>query len=335
MTETDAGQGALAGLDTRLVRDWLGCDRLEVIGRPSGSGWSGCTVFVEADGRALVLRLAPAERGMFAESDLGVQVGCQRHAREHGLPVPEIVAADLTGQLIGRPGYAMARVSGQVPSDDDPPFTKAGFLYQASRDEQRRYHLDLIDRIADLHRLPVPAGLALGPATVDHLSWCADQRAELPPSDQLDRAHRLLAATVVPERAGPALLWGDARPANTVVGPDFRVVAMLDWELAATGAPELDVSWLLEMNRMRAGRDPALPGFLPEDQVWQRWSSRTGRVPTGRAWFRLFAAYRVALLMDLHLADQVRVGALPADHRVRTDNRARRRLAKLLADTGG
>jgi hypothetical protein len=37
------------------------------------------------------------------------------------------------------------------------------------------------------------------------------------------------------------------------------------------------------------------------------------------------------VLLELHLDDRVRRGVLPADHPVRTDNRARRRLAELLA----
>ncbi len=47
-------------------------------------------------------------------------------------------------------------------------------------------------------------------------------------------------------------LWGDARPANVIVAGDFSTPkALLDWELASVGPPELDVFWLLEMNRMR------------------------------------------------------------------------------------
>ncbi|MDT7671780.1 MAG: hypothetical protein QOC74_4563, partial [Pseudonocardiales bacterium] len=188
-----------------------------------------------------------------------------------------------------------------------------------------------------VHRLPPLAGLPVGPSTADHLSWCRRQRAAPPggdppdPPDPLERAHRVLAATMPPDDGPPVLLWGDARPANTVVDERFAVVALLDWELAGTGAAEFDVSWLNAMNRLRAGTDPPLPGFLTEDEVWLRWSDRTGRPPRARAWFDLFAAYRVAVLLELHLDDRVRRGVLPADHPVRTDNRARRRLAELLA----
>jgi aminoglycoside phosphotransferase (APT) family kinase protein len=328
------------GLELARVRDWLGCTRLRVLGAPGGGGWSSCTLLVDADDTALVLRLAPTGRGMFPEHDLSVQVRCLQHVRAHGLAAPAVLATDLDGRRLGRPGYAMERVAGRVPSDDDPPFTRAGFLFDATPAQRGRFSTDLVDQVASVHRLPPLAGLPVGPSTADHLSWCRRQRATPPggdppdppdPPDPLERAHRVLAATMPPDDGPPVLLWGDARPANTVVDERFAVVALLDWELAGTGAAEFDVSWLNAMNRLRAGTDPPLPGFLTEDEVWLRWSDRTGRPPRARAWFDLFAAYRVAVLLELHLDDRVRRGVLPADHPVRTDNRARRRLAELLA----
>jgi len=323
------------GLELAAVRDWLGCARLAVQGAPSGGGWSSCTLLVEADDRPLVLRLAPTGRGMFGEYDLSVQVSCLRHVRAYGLPAPAVLATDLAGEQLGRPGYAMERVPGRVPSDDEPPFTKAGFLFDAAVDERRRFSADLVDRLAEVHQLPLLAGLPVGPSAAHHLAWCQRQRGARPgrgtDDDPLWRAHRLLARQLPRELGPPVLLWGDVRPANTVVDAGFAVAALLDWELAGTGPPEFDVSWLNEMNRLRAGTDPPLPGFLTEEQVWQRWSARTGRRPRARAWFRLFAAYRVAVLLELHLDERVRRGALPAEHPVRTENRATRRLADLLA----
>lgn len=320
---------------TDAVRRWLGCAELSVAGRPGAGGWSGETVFLVADGRPLVLRTAPARRGMFAEHDLGTQVRCLRHVRAHGLPAPEVVAADLAGEVLGRPAYVMERVPGRVPADDDPPFTRAGFLVDATVEERRRYSADLLDRIAELHRIPALPGLPVGPAPTDHLTWCTGQRAGIETGAELVEEARAVLASTAPPADGPVTqLWGDARPANTVVGDDFRVAALLDWELAGTGAPEFDIAWLLEMNRLRApgGADPPLDGFLSEEQTWQRWTGHAGREPRARRWHHRFAAYRVVVLMDLHLADRVRRGELAADHPVRTDNRARRRLAALLAE---
>ena len=315
------------------LRDWLGCARIELVGAPEGAGWSGDLLLLEADGAPLVLRRAPETPGMFTEHDLDLQVRCLRHVRAHGLPAPEVVAVDLDGHRLGRPGYLMTRVAGQVPADGRPSFIDAGFLAEASPNQQRSYGEHLVDCLAALHLLPAPQ-LPLGPATTSHLAWCERLRDHAAPgAELLDRTHRVLAADPPTGGGPPSLLWGDARPANTVVDEDFRVAAMLDWELAGTGAPELDVAWLLEMNRMRAGGvDPPLPGFPDEAEVWCRWAARVGREPRSIGWFRLFAAYRIVVLMDLHLAERVRRALLPPDHPVRSDNRAQRRLEELLGE---
>lgn len=329
----------IPSFDVSAVREWLHADRVVPAGRPSGGGYSGETRFLEVDGRPLVLRTAPSAQGMFAHHDLEVQVRCMRHVRAHDLPAPEIVAADLDGVVLGRPAYVMERVAGRVPPDDRPVFTQAGFLADATRAEQHTFGADLVDRLADLHQLPQLDGLPIGPAPEDHLTWCAAQLADpaIAPTPAmatfLDDAAMRLRASAAPVGSAPTLLWGDARPANTVVDGRFRVVAMLDWEMAGTGAPEFDVAWMNEMNRMRAGgTTPPLPGMPGDSEVWERWSTRTGRVPRDVGWHQRYAAYKIAVLMELHLAEQVRHGGLPVDHPLRTENRATRRLSALLAE---
>ena len=140
----------------------------------------------------------------------------------------------------------------------------------------------------------------------------------------------------MPTASAPTgLLWGDPRPANTVLGTDFRVAALLDWELAALGPAEMDIAWLWEMNLLRGDatrpEDRLLPGFLDLDETWRRWSMTAGREPVGRGWHHLFAAYKVALILDLNFRVQVRRGELAADHKLFRNNRALRRLTTLAA----
>jgi aminoglycoside phosphotransferase (APT) family kinase protein len=323
-------------LDVDALAAWLGAHRVTVLGRPGASGYSGETWFLDADGARLVLRTAPAEPGMFAHHDLTVQTRCMQHLRAHGLPAPQIVATDTEGAVLGRAAYVTERVTGRVPLDGKPDFTRAGFLAEATPAQQRHFGDDLVDRIADLHRLPRLGGLPIGPTPRDHLRWCTSQLDD-PAVAPTPQTAALLAETAAhlhaddPGPGTPALVWGDARPANTVVDDDFEVVAMLDWEMAATGPPELDIAWMNEMNRIRAGgATPPLPGMPDDAEVWRRWSARTGRVPTAPVWHQRYAAYKVAVLMELHLAERVRNGGLAPDHPVRTDNRGTRRLSALL-----
>ena len=86
-----------------------------------------------------------------------------------------------------------------------------------------------------------------------------------------------LAATL-PDDDTAGLLWGDARPANVVVR-DFVPAGLLDFELATLGPPELDVFWLIEMNRMRS-RGQLPPGYLDERETIEAYEAEKDAVRT-------------------------------------------------------
>ena len=320
-------------IDATALAGWLGVRSVTVVGTPSGGGWSNDTVFVEADGRSLVVRLIPEGRSMFPAYDLGHQVRAMRLTAAHGLPVPEIVGHEPDPGVLGRPFFVMARVPGRVPADDDPPFTKAGFLKDASPPHQRRFHDAAVDAIAAVHAIPPPPFEVVGPHPADHLAHCHALATwcEATP-DIVFVAHEQLAVSPPAVDEGAcSLLWGDARPANMVVDDHFAIVALLDWELAGCGPGELDVAWFLEMNHMRSvgmGIEP-LPGFPDAAGTWQRWAEAVGRTPRDLDWYRLFSAYRVSVFMQLFLLTMVARGRLPATHRVIHDNPGSRRLTDL------
>ena len=255
--------------------------------------------------------------------------------------MPDLIGYEPDPAILERPFYVTARIEGLIPGDDDPPFTKAGFLFDASLGEQRRFHDSAVDHIAAVHCVDPPTGPQPGPDPASHLAWCRDlhrwtTEGRFGP-DPLDRLHAELATTAPNAGADAAghvgLLWGDARPANMVTR-NFEVVALLDWELAGTGPGELDIAWFCEMNRMRStgmGIAP-LAGFPDEDQTWERWSASTGREPGHRRWHERFAAYKVAVLLQLYLGALVHRGKLPADHRLLADNPGTRRITELLLD---
>jgi aminoglycoside phosphotransferase (APT) family kinase protein len=252
----------------------------------------------------------------------------------------------------------MARVAGQVPGDDDPPFTKAGFLFDAPAERQRAFHDHAVACITRVHAIPAPSFLEVGPGEADHLAWCRSLREWSGASHESFAAMEAALGAGLPTSGGGAaggvgpgggsaggatggasaasLLWGDARPANMVLDEDFDVVGMLDWELAGTGPGELDVAWFCEMNRMRAeGMGlPPLPGWPDEAVTWAQWEAAVGRSAEHVGWHRRYAAYKVAVLMQLYLRAMVSRGRLPAGHRLFGDNPGTRRLAELLSGPG-
>jgi len=102
--------------DVDALTSWLGAAQLDVLGSPSSGGWSNETVFLRVDGRRLVLRLGPVGSSMFPSYDLGRQVTCMEHARTAGLAVPEIVASDIAGTVLGRACFVMDHLDGTVPA---------------------------------------------------------------------------------------------------------------------------------------------------------------------------------------------------------------------------
>ncbi|MEZ5409831.1 MAG: phosphotransferase family protein [Acidimicrobiales bacterium] len=312
----------------------LGVPAVEVTGAPSGGGWSNETVFVVAGGRELVVRLAPRGRSMFPVYDLSHQVRMLRLAADNGLPVPAVVADEPDPGVLGRPFFVMERVPGRVPPDDDPPFTRAGFLFEAPPADQRRFHDAAVDAIARVHQVGAPDFPVDGPQPGDHLAACARlaQWCGPVPAVVADALDELAGTAPEADAARCGLVWGDARPANMVVDDNLAVVALLDWELAGAGPGELDVAWLCEMNRMRsvgpAGLVP-LPGFPPDETTWARWEAAVGRRADAMEWYQRFSAVRVAVLLQLYLAAMVHRGALPAGHRALSENSGTRRLREL------
>ena len=323
----------VVGFDQERLRAWLGADRVDVIGSPESGGWSNDTVFLRVDGRRLVLRLGPSGPSMFPTYDLELQVKALRFAGESGIAVPAVLASERDVRVLGRAFFVMAHIDGRVPPDDNPPFTRTGFLFEAAPADQRGFCEHAIDAISGVHAVEPPDFLPIGPTLESHMDWCRGLCvwAGIDHPGVVD-AHAQLTRTLPSDSDAPiGLLWGDARPANMVVSDTLAVVGLLDWELAGSGPGEIDVAWFLEMNRMRSvgmGIDP-LPGFLTDDDTWRRWSSNVARPATNVQWHHRFAAYRVAVLLFLFLRSSIAAGQLPAGHRLTRDNLATRRLQEL------
>lgn len=335
---------------TRRFARWLS-ERLAVevevsgVATPgTGGGWSNETAIVDLaggiDGR-VVVRLRPDGPSMFRAYDLAREYAILEALSAVGRPsVPEPIAIDRHGAAVGRPLFVMRFVAGRVPNDDRPGFAEAGWLFDASVDDQRRFYRGLVAAIADVHAIDrrhpaLPAAMRDADPSlrseIDRLRDLHDWGAagDLHPTIErgFERALRHMPAT-----SDARLLWGDARPAN-VIEAAFLPVALLDWELASVGPAELDVAWFLEMNRMRTtgAGVPPLPGFLSDEETVADYERAAGRTLGDLAWYRRYAALKMAVLMERHLRVAIARGKLQPDHRLLRDNVALRRIEELLA----
>jgi aminoglycoside phosphotransferase (APT) family kinase protein len=106
-----------------------------------------------------------------------------------------------------------------------------------------------------------------------------------------------------PDPEGPTVLsWGDSRIGN-ILYRDFEPVAVLDWEMAALGPPELDVGWLVTLHAFfeevaRPFGIPGLPDLLRREDVSARYASLTGYTLRDLDWYSVYAAARHAIIMS-------------------------------------
>jgi aminoglycoside phosphotransferase (APT) family kinase protein len=136
-----------------------------------------------------------------------------------------------------------------------------------------------------------------------YLDWAAsgDRLAMLE-----DAYAQLVEARPPPSNVARGLVWGDARLGNLVVDAALRPVAVLDWEMAVLGPPELDLGWYLFLERTARQFAPQLPGFPEPDELVARYAERLGRPVRDLAWFEAWSGFRTACI-------QVRMATTASD----------------------
>ena len=110
----------------------------------------------------------------------------------------------------------------------------------------------------------------------------------------------------MPRRSSGAIL-GSAIWSLTTAG---AVHAVLDWDLAAIGPPEMDLGWYfgLEfmMDRLFGQR---VPGFPERAEAVETYQQRSGHTVSNLAWHEVFALVRALAINDRHQ----RIAAAPED----------------------
>jgi len=302
------------------MQERLGATDLRLEGwTPTATGYSNETNIFGArfvrDGKQVakkfVQRLGPADgRTMFREYDLERQCRVVQHIGEHSsLPVPRIVGLELS---VARPFYVMEHVAGEVALDGhtaDKAYTTTGFLHDATPAQREAYWFDLIRCMAELHRVPVSeefktyfqrapgAELQMRKEVnwwVDLYNW-GKGGADVP-SPQTD-GHIDWICKNVPDFDDDNIVWQDGRPAN-VIAKDFKIAAMLDWEIAGLGPGEQDLFFHLLMHHMRERQEGAkiLDGIPSEAEQIAHYESIVGHKVREPEYFGRFARTRCAII---------------------------------------
>lgn len=339
--------------ETRVrLRAWLRTRvadaELSPLTGPAATGFSNDTLLFDAhwreDGRAqtraLVCRMQPTGPGVFPRYDVTEQHRVMDALRGTAVPVPAMLWLEPDPAALGSPFFVMERVDGRIPTDT-PPYHGGGWVPTIAPGERRALWNAAVDALAEIHRRD-PAALALDfldapPAGADtaawqlahwtrYYEWVAGERRQ----PTLDAALAWLQARQ-PATRDASLCWGDARIGNMIFR-DGRCVAVLDWEMATLGPPEMDLGWFLYLDRHHheAIDVPRLAGFPDRAETVARWEARLGRAARDLAWWEVFAGFRFAAILSRVAELMVRHGVLPPDSTFPVDNTASRLLARVL-----
>lgn len=190
-----------------------------------------------------------------------------RAAGRAGVPVPEVVATDDGGDELGAP-FVITRA---VPGETIP---RKLLRDPALAEVRSRLAHDCGRILAEIHSVPVDAVAAVltEPDQIDQFRDLLDVLGEPHPAFELgfrwlDR-HR-------PETTPRALVHGDFRNGNLIVGPD-GVRAVLDWELAHLGDPVEDLGWFC-VRAWRFGSAHRAGGFGSAEDLLAGYAAGGGR----------------------------------------------------------
>ena len=285
---------------------------------PDGNGMSSETILFQLRRtergvpERYAARLAPLQAvvPVFADYDLETQGRCMELVGTHTeVPVPRVSWLEQDPRWLQTPFLVMNHIDGVAPTDM-PPYVFGGWLADGSPEQQAKLQGHVVNVLARLHEL-TPSSVDLSfleladedATPLDH--YLATQRRYYDWARE-DTSYSLVDDTFAwldahrPAETSPVLNWGDARIGN-ILFRDFEPVAVLDWEMAGVGPPEIDLAWMIFLHHFfqniaeRSGR-PGLPGFMRRDDMVDEYERLSGHRVRDLEWYEVFAALRFAVI---------------------------------------
>lgn len=327
----------------------LGVDVVKIgcLSRPGG-GRSNDTIQFDAAWRerglarreALVLRREQTGHHIFRAPDVVREFQVLSGLAPSWVPVPRVRWAETDPSVLGAPFFVMHAVPGLVPLAR-PSIHSHGWLPSLTTMERDRLWRSALDAMVAVHAVDwaashsflldgVPANASVAhhlDGFVDWYRWAAAGR-EYPITDAA--LEELVQHRDATDAAAPTLVWGDARVGNMIFGSDHRVAAVIDWEIASIGPPEIDVGHWLFFDRFATdaiGVEP-LPGWPDRAATVARYEERSGRGLGDIEWFEMLEELVIATTLIRQSDDRVARGLASPDTRMGHDNTVTQMLAR-------
>lgn len=262
-----------------------------------------------------VARVAPRddEFPVFMDYALRDQFEVMRIVGERTeVPVPNVGLFEESGEVLGTPFFLMDRIDGIVPPDVPPynwgtaPDMDGNWITDASDEERERLQRSTVAAIVGLHAIPDaeqvfgfldrhdhPGETPLQRNLAWARAWYEWAVPDIGRSPMTETVLDWLEANVPDTSEKETVLcWGDSRIGN-VMYRDFEPVGVLDWEMAALGPREMDISWMMFAHQVfesicEVFGFPGMPDFLAEDTIKAMYQDIAGVELDDLTWYDLY-----------------------------------------------
>jgi aminoglycoside phosphotransferase (APT) family kinase protein len=304
MSDTD-----VPGLDLDAFAAYFGAAHPGAVDGPLRAsvlpgGKSNITYDVTDGEHHWVVRRPPLGHVLATAHDMGREYRVISALAGTTVPVPETWLLCEDPAVIGAPFYVMAKVPGTA-------YRTAPQLEAVGLERTRVMATRMINTLADLHAVqPDSVGLAdfgrpegfLGRQVRRWKKQLDSSRSrDLPGADEL---HAALEARV-PAESDVAIVHGDYRLDNLLIGDSDRVTAVLDWEMATLGDPLTDIGLLLAYQKLAhldtgyAVADAATaPGFPDAAEITDAYARRSGRDLSNLGFYLGLAFFKIAVICE-------------------------------------
>jgi aminoglycoside phosphotransferase (APT) family kinase protein len=311
--------------------------------RPA-AGQSNDTVVFTATGASgsarLVLRRQVGANPIFRDADVRREAQVLAGLERSAVPVPRVLGVEADGAVLGGPFFVMEHVAGRVPLGK-PSIHSVGWLPTLTPAQRQTLWCSALETLVAVHEVDwrrrhaflvdaSPSDASYSDWLLDWYRWTAAGR-EFPITDAA--AGTLEAGASALRHTGhPVLVWGDARVGNMIFGPDHRVAAAIDWEVASVGPAARDVAhWLFfdDFSTRACGIEP-LEGWPDHDTTVARYEALSGRRLGDLDHYEMMEELFMATTLIRQADGRVARGLAPPDTRMGHDNTVTQMLARRL-----
>jgi aminoglycoside phosphotransferase (APT) family kinase protein len=284
-------------------------DRAPITVTPMAGGGS-CEVFaLERGTRRWVLRRAPRHASSSTAHDVLREFRILDAIKDEPVSIARPVVSCDDADVFGAPFYVMERIDGRPIVQCVPE------RWAAAPETHGKALEELIDALVAIHAVDwrrcglgdaAPAG---GYLSRQLARWIA--QLDSYGGRDLPEARRISdwLASYGPTDQPSALCHGDYKLDNVLFAPEAppRLLAVVDWEMAAIGDPLVDLAWALICHpgpegtmRLGMAKEPTFDvARLPDPvQLIDRYAARSGRDTSTIGWYEVFARWKLAIVLE-------------------------------------